>query len=123
MKIEFVGEEAVDEGGPLREIFSLVFEDAQKHIMTGGNNGFTFLHGMRKLADGQIFRFGQLIALSLLHGCPRPRKLIESVVRHMLEFQSFAVPSIYNHCSINTVPDFELQTQHTEINNCESEET
>ena len=101
MKIEFVGEEAVDEGGPLREFFSLVFEGAQKHIMTGGNTGFRFLHDLRKLADGQFFRFGQLIALSLLHGCPGPRNLIESVARHMLEFQSFAVPSI------NTVPDFE----------------
>ena len=78
MKIEFVGEEAVDEGRPLREFFSLVFKDAKKHIMTEGNNGFTFLHHVRKLADGQFFRFGQLIALSLLHGCSGPRNLIES---------------------------------------------
>ena len=49
MKIEFVGEEAVDEGGPLTEPFSLVY------IMTGGNNGFTFLHDVRKLADGLFF--------------------------------------------------------------------
>ena len=84
--------------------------------MTGGNNGFTFLHDLRKLADGQFFRFNQLIALSLFHGCPGPRNLIESVVKHMLEFQSFAVPSI------NTVPDFELQTKLTEINDCENEE-
>ena len=98
MKIGFVGEEAIDEGGPLREFFSLVFEDAQKHIMTEGNNGFTFLHYVRKLADGPIFRFSQLIALSLLHGCPGPRNLIESVAKHILEFQSFTVPSI------NTIP-------------------
>ena len=98
MKIEFVGEEEVDEGGPLREFFSLVFEDAQKHIMTEGNNGFTFLHDVRKLADGPIFRFRQLIALSLLHGCPGPRNLIESMAKHILEFQSFTVPSI------NTIP-------------------
>ena len=77
MKIEFVGEEAVNETGPLREFFSSVFEDMQKHIMTGGNNGFTFLHDVRKLAHGQFFRFGQVIALSLLHGCPGPRNLIE----------------------------------------------
>ena len=116
MKNEFVVEETVDEGGPLREFFSLVFEDAQKHIMTGGNNGFTFLHDVRKLADGQFFGFCQLIALSLLHGCPGPRNLIESVAKHMLEFQSFAIPSI------KTVPDFDLQTKLTEINDCHNEE-
>ena len=66
------------------EFFSLVFEDAQKHIMTGGNNGFRFLHDVRKLADGQFFRFRQLIASSLLHGSPGPRNLIESVAKHML---------------------------------------
>ena len=82
LKIEFVGEETVDEGRPLREFFSLVFKDAEKHIMTGGNNGFTFLHHARKLADGQFCKFGQLIALSLLHGCPGPRNLIESVAKH-----------------------------------------
>ena len=84
--------------------------------MTGGNNGFRFLHDVRKLADGQFFRFRQLIAPSLLHGSPGPRNLIESVAKHMLEFQSFAVPSI------NTVPDFELQTKLTEINDCDNEE-
>ena len=53
--------------------------------MIGGNNGFTFLHDLRKLVDGHFFRFGQLIALSLLHGCPGPRNLIESVAKHLLE--------------------------------------
>ena len=115
LKIGFVGEEAVDEGGPLREFFSLVFEDEQKYIMTGGNNGFTFLHDVRKLAGGQFFRFSQLTVFSLFHGCPGPRNLIESVAKHMLEFQSFAVRSI------NTVPDFELQTKLTETNDCDNE--
>ena len=43
--------------------------------VTGGNNSFTFLHDLRKLAEGSSnkpFRFGLLIALSSLHGCPRP---------------------------------------------------
>ena len=84
--------------------------------MTGGNNGFTFLDDVRKLADGQFFRFGQLTGLSLLHGCLGPRNLEESVAKHMLEFQAFAAPSI------NTVSDFELQTKLTEVNYCESEE-
>ena len=116
LKTDFVGEEAVDEGGPLREFFSLIFEGVQKHIMTGGNNSFTFLYDVRKLGDGYFFRFGQLIAFSLLHDCPGPRKLVESVAKHMLEFQSFTVPSI------KTVPDFELQTKPTEINDCDNEE-
>ena len=87
MKIEFVGEEVVNEGGPLREFFSSVFEDVEKHIMTGGNNGFTFLHDVRKLADGQFFRFGQLIALSILHGCPGPRNLMFQILNYKLNLQ------------------------------------
>ena len=90
-----------------------------KDIMTGCTgdiDGFTFLHKVRKLADGQFFRFGQLITLSFLHGCPEPRNLIESVAKDLFKFQSFAVPSI------NTVQDFELRTKFTEINDCKSEE-
>ena len=97
LKFEFFGEEAVDKGGPLREFLSLVFEDAQKHIMIGGNNGFTFLHDVRKSADGHFFRFSQLIALSLLHSCPGSRCLIESVAKHMLV--SIICGTFYKHCS------------------------
>ena len=44
----------------------------------------------------------QLISLSLFHDCHAPSNLIESVARHMLHFQSFAVTSI------NAVPDLKL---------------
>ena len=70
---------------------------------------------MKKLADGHFFRFGQLNALSLLHACLVPRDLIEFVANVEVEIRSFAVHSI------NIVPDFELQTRLTEINDCESE--
>ena len=53
MKIDlFFHEKAVKEGEPLTEFFSLVFKGTQRHIMTEGINGFTFLHDVRKLADG-----------------------------------------------------------------------
>ena len=36
--IEFVGEEANDVGGPLKEYFSVAFEEAQRHLMCSGSN-------------------------------------------------------------------------------------
>ena len=55
MKIDlFFHIKAIKEGEPLREFFSLASKGAQRHIMNEGINGFTFLHDVRKLADGWI---------------------------------------------------------------------
>ena len=68
--------------------------EEQRCAMTGCNNSFKFVHDVKKLADDQFFRLSQLIALSLWHGCPCPR--------YMLDFQSLEVPSI------NITPNFKL---------------
>ena len=37
-RVKFVGEMGFDAGGPKREFFTLIFEDAAKHVMQGGLN-------------------------------------------------------------------------------------
>ena len=59
--IRFVGEEAVDHGGPFKEYFTLLFDEVKHQLLcTGGNLGFTFLHDIQKLQNGEFYLFGLL---------------------------------------------------------------
>ena len=102
--INFVGEEADDAGGPLKEFFTILFEDAKNHLMVcgGQDTGFTLLHDQEKLKRGEFFLFGNLIALSLIFKCAGPRCFSKNAVNKMflLELQEFL---------INEVPDLEIQ--------------
>ena len=47
--------------------------------------GFTLLHGVKRLSNGDFDRFGLLIALAVIYGCPCPRNIRESLVCALLE--------------------------------------
>ena len=49
------------------------------------STGFTLLHDVKKLNNGDFERFGLLIALALIYGCPGPRNMQESLVCAILD--------------------------------------
>ena len=103
--VHFIGEEAVDAGGPLKEFFSVLFDDIKNYLLVSGNNsGFTFLHDLKKLKDGDYKLFGSLVALALLSGCAGPRYFMPCVVSKILDGPSL----IFN---INDVPDIDIQSK------------
>ena len=53
-RITFIGEPAFDAGGPTREFFTYVFNDASRYIMEGTTDSFTFLHDVKKLRNGDF---------------------------------------------------------------------
>ena len=57
----FVGEEAAVHGGPFKEYFTLFFHEVKhRFFCTYGNLGFSFLHDIQKLQNGEFYLFGLL---------------------------------------------------------------
>lgn len=109
--VRFIGEEAADQGGPLREYFSLVFEDAARYIFQGCEK-FTFLHDLFRIRNGEFQLFGYIVALSLLHGCPGPRFMQKPLVHALLDLP-FSGTS-------DDIPDYELQRKVKQIERAET---
>lgn len=77
LKVQFVGEPAVDQGGPKREFFTLINREATTHLLSGCSG--IFRHNVLALNDKEFFKFGQLTALGLLQGSSGPRCFTQSV--------------------------------------------
>jgi len=105
-----------DAGGPKREFFTLIFEDAAKHVMQGGLNSFTLLHDFEKLQNGDFYRLGVLTALSLVYGCPGPRSFSRIFVHEILDLP----PTTGN---IDDVADYEIQEKLKAIADATNEES
>ena len=74
LKVTFIGEPGIDDGGPLREFFHLLLES-----MSRDNNLFCGDYGYRtprinivELGRNTYYHVGTMIAMSLVHGGPRP---------------------------------------------------
>ena len=84
--VRFIGEEAVDAGGPLREFFRLLIKDigsngslvcGPEHYCTAVQNG----HALHK----EEFKYvGQSVVLSLLFGGPWPHFFSEAAADYLL---------------------------------------
>ena len=85
VNIIFVGEEAVDAGGPKREFFHLALEalanDGQ--IFQGPSDRRSFVHNIQAVAHKKFFYAGMLVALSLANGGPGFPCLAESVFNYL----------------------------------------
>eukprot|EP00794_Sanderia_malayensis_P006545 gene6544-7283_t len=80
LKVHFVGEPAVDRGGPSRELCSLLNHAVQGRLVTDG----VFRHDVLLLKKKEYFAFGQLTAIGLLQGSPGPKFFQKSVVDYIL---------------------------------------
>ena len=71
MKIQFVGEPAVDEGGPRREFITLLHRYMHDSSMFAGlDSKKCFSYNFTALKDWDFSRYGKVIAWSILQGCP-----------------------------------------------------
>ena len=75
IKVTFVGEEAVDQGGPLREFFHLLLcAICGNNSLLCGDEASQFpVHNMLELSKKTYFYIGAMIATSLVHGGSAPQ--------------------------------------------------
>ena len=84
--ITFVGEPAVDAGGPCREFFRLIIHEiiSNNRLFQGPMHARFPCHNMQELEKGTYKHIGQIISLSLVHDGPGPHCLAPWVVDYIL---------------------------------------
>ena len=75
MRVTFVSEATVDEGGPTREFFRLVLADLATNnaLFNGGEERHIARHNLIELQGDSYLIAGRVIALSLMYGGPAPQ--------------------------------------------------
>ena len=110
-KVTFIGEPAVDLGGPLREYFTIMMRAIAKN-----SSLFEGLLGQRMLRSNvsavlekTYFQVGRIMGASVLQGGPPPTFLASSVVEYMLN----GIQGV--QLKISDIPDIALQKALKEV--------
>ena len=85
LKVTFIGEPGVDEGGPLREfLFLLVTSIAQNNtLFHGGPTSRVPMHNVVELERMTYYHVGACLALSIIHGGPAPQFFSPAVASYI----------------------------------------
>ena len=108
--VEFIGEEAADEGGPLRELFTLMYDCFPQKLMCGEEKRYVFQHDVHKLEQGHFEMFGIFTALALLHGFSGPHNFSASLANYLISRRIEA--------SYNDIADYDLRVKLEEMASC-----
>ncbi len=85
LKIQFVGEPAVDEGGPRNEYFSLLHKElAESSLFTGENGTKCFSNNIIALQQKEYFMYGILCSMAILQGSASPAYFAPSVADYIV---------------------------------------
>lgn len=94
INVEFIGEPAVDTGGPTREMLSLAFRQvADSGITRGSAPNMTFMHDQQALNNHHYKVLGQLVALSLLNCGTGPHFFCPIVANYIVDKKYQPMPS------------------------------
>ena len=80
IKVTFVGEPAVDYGGPLREFFHILISEISQnnYLFCGDATSRVPMHNMTELTKRTYYFVGVMVAMSLVHGGPAPKALLQT---------------------------------------------
>ena len=85
IKVQFIGEPAVDEGGPRNEYFSLLHREmASSSLFVGEPGSKCFNHNIIALEQKEYLFYGQLCSLAILQHSPSPCFFSSSVVDYIV---------------------------------------
>ena len=104
LEINFVGEDAQDAGGPLREFFRLLWKEiaADNSLFTGPEEKRLLTHNSMALRSEHYALVGRCVGLSVLNGGGGPHFLSGSDISYILNEPLKALP-------VTEVPDFEIR--------------
>lgn len=105
IRVTFVNEPAVDQGGPLREYFRLLLTSVVTNniLFSGPDSARTPNHNMAELEKMTFYYVGVIIALSLLHGGPAPQCFSSAVADYII----YGVKKV--NATIDDVPDHTIK--------------
>ena len=105
LRVTFVNEPAVDEGGPLREYFRLLLSaiESNSSLLSGIEFSRTPTHNVCELEKMSYFYIRVIIALSLVHGGPAPHFFSPAVADYIV----YGVQKV--HATIADIPSCNMQ--------------
>lgn len=110
VKVQFVGEAGVDDGGPKRELFTLLHKDLYNSSFFCGEGGKAFAHNLAALADKHYYWYGVCCSLAIINGAVGPQFFRTPVVDYILSNSLEGIT-----CSINDVPVRAMKSKLTEV--------
>lgn len=114
IRVLFVGEPAVDDGGPLREFLHLLMGEiaTNNSLFCGQEDCRVPLPNMLGLEKLTFKHIGEMIAVSIIHGGPAPNFLAQSVVDYLL----YGIRKV--RTTIEEVPCATMRTKLYEVRLC-----
>ena len=86
IRVQYVGEPAVDTGGPKRELFSLLHKhmNDSNSMFAGESNSKCFSNNVIALEQQDYLKYGRLCAMSIIQGAASPSFFASPVVDYIL---------------------------------------
>ena len=117
--VEFVGEEAIDNGGPLRELCTIFYGNAPGKLLYGPEKNYSFMHDAHSNEKCHFYLFGKFVTICLLQEAPGSHCFCKSLVEYIL---SDDVTASTVTVQLTDVPVFEVTEKLKVISNAQSEE-
>lgn len=104
LKVTFVGEPAVDEGGPRRELFRLLIQAATctSGLFAGLPGHLTPIHCVEALSSNKFYVAGKMLATALIQGGQPPVCFCKPVA----DFLVFG--SIKSAVNLHDIPEYDI---------------
>ena len=111
VRVTFVGEAAVDSGGPLREYLNLLMTSISHNnsFFSGEYTHRVPAHNVVELEKKSFFHIGAIFALSLIHGGPSPSFLAPPVADYIFS----EILSV--HVTVDDIPIIEMKQKVVKV--------
>lgn len=105
LKVVFIGEPSVDDGGPRREFLQLLMRDAfaTSGLFAGWPQHVVPLHNVQAVANNKFYVIGKMMAVCLVQGGQPPVCFAPAVADFLVHDEVRCDPSI------SDIPDYSVQ--------------
>lgn len=111
-KVNFIGEQSIDDGGPRREFFLLLSKEifTKSGLFCGWPNNVVPIHDARAVASNKFFTIGKMISSSLIHGAQPPVCFSHAVAEYLV------YDEVKCRASVDDIPDHSVKHTLTKVN-------
>lgn len=105
LQVRFIGEQAVDEGGPRREFFHLLMQEVFKSpLFTGFPDHVVPVHNVKAVADSTYYTIGKMISTSIVQGGEAPLCFSKAVTDYLV------YDRVRSPMCLDDIPDYEVRS-------------
>ena len=111
IRVVFIGEEAVDEGGPRREFFHLLTRDifCKSGLFVGYPDHVVPSHNVRAVEQNKFYIAGRMISTSLVQGGEAPACFSKAIADYIV------YGDVRSPTCIDDIPNFEIKSILKEV--------